>query len=435
MKSLKETVQIEGYSQIIRASLPTPPLVMDSTDRQVLRRLAGEVAELAARPIEQVKRQLWVDHNALRSTRPLIFCDPENSWNEIIPWDTLACKGELARSWEWGLRREILWRTRINDDRTTLPYFDIGHVHSDWEWGAKETRIGGNDGGAYRWESPLKTEADLSKLHPPTIQIDFEATQRLAELASSTFGDLLTVRIKTGWWWTLGMTWTLANLRGLEQMMLDMMDNPGLLHRLMSILSNGTQALITQLESAGLLYPNWDGAYVGSGGLGWSDELPQLDHEGHVRLRDMWGFAESQETVSISPSMFAEFIFPYQLPILERFGLNCYGCCEPLDKRWHVVKQVPRLRRVSMSPWADREKMAEQLGDRYIFSMKPNPSDLAMETFDEDYIRTGIRKDLQATRNCRLEVIMKDNHTIRNDPYRVIRWVQIVREEIDKLYG
>ncbi|MDP7287961.1 MAG: hypothetical protein QGH94_08205, partial [Phycisphaerae bacterium] len=76
-----------------------------------------------------------------------------------------------------------------------------------------------------------------------------------------------------------------------------------------------------------------------------TDELPQADFTGRVRLIDMWGFCESQETVGVSPEMFEEFVFPYQMPILERFGLNCYGCCEPLDNRWHVVKRFPRLRR------------------------------------------------------------------------------------------
>jgi hypothetical protein len=31
-----------------------------------------------------------------------------------------------------------------------------------------------------------------------------------------------------------------------------------------------------------------------------------------------------------------------------------------------------------------------------------------------------------------VEVIMKDNHTIRNDPTRVTRWCQIAREEAEK---
>ena len=146
----------------------------------------------------------------------------------------------------------------------------------------------------------------------------------------------------------------------------------------------------------------------------------------------MWGFAESQETVGVSPAMFAEFVLPYQLPILERFGLNCYGCCEPLDGRWQYVKQIPRLRRVSVSPWSNRAFMAEQLGADYVLSMKPNPADLARDSFDEEKVRAILREDLRATRGCRVEVIMKDNHTIRDDPSRVVRWVQIAKEEAEK---
>ena len=178
---------------------------------------------------------------------------------------------------------------------------------------------------------------------------------------------------------------------------------------------------------------NNDGTYVGSGRFGWTNELPGPDFEGHVRTQDKWRFTESQGTVGISPEMFAEFIFSYQFPVQERFGSNCYGCCEPLDKRWHIVKEIPNLRRVSISPWADIASMAENLEDRYIFSMKPNPTDLAMDEFDEGRIRTQLRDALNKTRDCHVEVIMKDNHTIGNDPLRVVRWVQIAREEAEAL--
>ncbi len=116
---------------------------------------------------------------------------------------------------------------------------------------------------------------------------------------------------------------------------------------------------------------------------------------------------------------------------MERFGLNCYGCCEPLDKRWHVIKQIPRLRRVSVSPWADVTAMSEQLGDRYIFSLKPNPATLAVSPLDEEQIRKELRSAIQLTKNCHLEIIMKDNNTICGNPQHVIRWVEIVREEAE----
>ncbi len=97
------------------------------------------------------------------------------------------------------------------------------------------------------------------------------------------------------------------------------------------------------------------------------------------------------------------------------------------------MKQIPRLRRVSVSPWANLRTMAERLGSAYIFSWKPAPSDLALPSFDEERIRAGVREALRITRDCRVEVIMKDNHTIGNDPRRVIRWVEIVREEAESL--
>ena len=428
-------VQTRFDATVVQALQEPGDLVVSSAERATLRRLAAEVAELAARPVEAQKRALWYRHNALEATRPVVFCDPENGWNEIIRPEELACRGQLARWWEMRLRKEIFWGAQMGDDYTIQPCFDIFHVHAGGieEWGLKEALVSGGDGGSYRWESPIRSEADLAKLHFPQVTVDWPATHRMLDQANETFGDLLTVRLRTNWWWTLGMTMRVAFLRGLAQMMYDMVDSPDLLHRLMAIMRDGTLSLLDALEAAGLLSLNNDGAYVGSGGLGWSRELPAADFDGKVRTIDLWGFAESQETVGVSPRMFAEFIFPYQLPILERFGLNCYGCCEPLDARWHIVQQIPRLRRVSVSAWANVEKMAEKLGDRYIFSWKPSPADLAAPTIDEDKIRQGLRRTFQLTRDCRVEAIMKDNHTIGNNPRNVIRWCQIAREEAERV--
>jgi hypothetical protein len=408
---------------------------LNQRERLILRELAKQVADLAARPVEEEKRELWYRHNALEPTRPLVFCDPENGWNEILTPETLQCEGGLARAWEWHLRREVFWGAQMRDDKVIEPVFNVGHVYTETDWGLRETRIGGEGGGSWRWEAPLKTYDDMDKLRFPQITVDYEATQELLQLAQETFGDILQVRLKTVWWWSFGMTQTLVYLRGLEQIMYDMVDCPDELHRLMAFLRDGHAARLDFLEKNGLLFLNNDGTYVGSGGFGWTHELPQPDFNGHVRPVDMWGFAESQETVGISASMFEEFIFPYQLSLLERFGLNCYGCCEPLDSRWHVVEKFPRLRRVSMSPWVNVAVMAERLGNRYIFSWKPHPGVLATDTFDEEFVRQTLRQGLRALKrnDCRVEIIMKDCHTIRHDPQRVIRWVQIAKEEAEAI--
>ena len=426
-----------GELRVNRVSaLSLTDLTLSTRDREVLRGVAGHVAELAARPIEDDKRALWYRHNALEPTRPVIFCDPEDGWLEIIPLSSLECESGLARQWEMILRKEVFHGAEMGDDYVIEPVFNVAHVYPEPDWGMKANRVGGDWYGrsAIRWEAPIVSCDDLGRLRFPEIKVDYVATGHLVELAEDVFRDLLAVHLKTEWWWSLGpRTFTLSLLRGLEQVMYDLVDQPDMIHHVMAFLRDGTMAMLDHLEHNSLLSLNNDRTYVGSGGLGYSTELPQPDFIGEVRTQDMWGFGESQETVSVSPEMFNEFVFQYQLPVLERFGLNCYGCCEPLDTRWHVIEQTPRLRRVSVSAWADWAKMADLLGDDYIFSMKPNPADLAMRTVDEERIRADLRRALQMTRDCRVEVIMKDNHTINYDPQRVTRWVQIAREEAERV--
>ncbi len=411
---------------------PFTDSVISKIDRGILRSLASKVLELSERPIENEKKELWYAHNDLIPTRPLVFCDPEGGWDEIIPADSLKCNGDLARRWEKYLRKEIFWGDSMKDDKVIEPYFNIPYFAAESDWGLSETTIGGQNKGSYIWQAPIKNYQEMEKLHTPLITVDFDKGRELLDQAEDTFKDLLKVRQKGIWWWSFGLTLTLGKLRGLEQMMLDMYDNPEGLHKLMAFLRDSTLCELDYLEQNGLLSLNCDNTPVGSGGFGWTRQLPQKDSDsGHVRTMDMWGFAESQETSGISPSMFAEFVFPYQLPLLSRFGLNCYGCCEPLNNRWDIIKKIPNLRRVSVSPWADVRDMAEKLQDKYIYSLKPHPGLLAVSPIDEDFIRKSIGEVLKITKanNCHVEIIMKDNHTLANKPENAVRWSQIAMEE------
>lgn len=55
----------------------------------VLRALAWQVAEISQRPVMAEKARLWTAHNDLQTQQPLVFIDPENGWNEMIPVHTL----------------------------------------------------------------------------------------------------------------------------------------------------------------------------------------------------------------------------------------------------------------------------------------------------------------------------------------------------------
>jgi hypothetical protein len=268
-------------------------------------------------------------------------------------------------------------------------------------------------------------------LRCPNIEIDWETTNRSFEIAKEIFDPVLEVRLKGTWWWTLGVTLPTVLLRGMNNMFMDFVTQPDEVKQLLSFISGAHLKKLDFLEENGLLSCNNDGTYIGSGGFGFTRELPTKKNS-KVKCRDIWGFAESQETVCVSPDMYAEFVFPYEKPILERFGLNCYGCCEPIDQRWETVKKHHNLRRVSCSPWANYEKMAEYLGNNYVFSMKANPALLASFEIDHEAIRKEIRHNLEITKSCVVEVIMKDNHTLGNTPQNVVDWCRIAKEETGK---
>ncbi len=60
---------------------------------------------------------------------------------------------------------------------------------------------------------------------------------------------------------------------------------------------------------------------------------------------------------------------------------------------------------------------------------------MAVEKINKDTIRNDLRDFFKRTKDCVVEVIMKDNHTIGNNPRNVIEWSKIAREEALKIFN
>ena len=424
---------------------------INADDISILRDLFKRQREIAQDPVMDERKQLWTRLAALDSARPMILAETGGVLDELIPLSTLRCKAEWARRMERGLRELIFRYKHVRDDFVILPWIQYGWFVDIGDFGVKVELVrGDNDGkmGSYHWDPPIKDlDADFDKLHFRELSVDRERTAAWGAFLAEHFGDILPVRLRAGYWWTTGMTWTAINLIGLEPLMMAMYDNPRGLHRLMAFLRDERIHFLEWFEHEGLLTLNNENDYVGSGSQGWTTELPSVaaDHRPAtgdsnkeaavsrrpspvVHLKDLWGLSESQETVGISPKMFEEFVFPYQLPVISRFGLSYYGCCEPIHNRWHIVKRIPNLRRVSISPWCDQEQMASALGRDYIFCRKPNPVLISTGRFDEEAIREDLRTTLRLVGRNPLELVMKDVHTLNDRPARLGRWVTLARE-------
>lgn len=404
-------------------------------DREILRPLAARAREIAEDSSMPKRKARWIGHNALRSERPMVLCFPEGAWEEILPESACRCADPALREVERQLRARIYWWEHLRDDNAAEPYFNVNWKMNVGDFGVAIPRVQGDNRGSFIWDPPIKDlDRDFSRLHQRDVAVDREATAAWIEKLTGLFGDLLPVRIRGHFWWTVGLTMSAAYLFGIEEIMLATYDNPGALHRLMAFLRDDCLNVMRYVEREGLLSADNQNDYTGSGGVAYTDELPSgpVTPNHHMGLRDVWGFAESQETVAISPMQFEEFVLPYQIPLLNHFGLACYGCCEPMELRFAAVaRAIPRLRRVSVAPLANQKKLAEQLDGRFIYSRKCDPTKVCVG-FNEEGIRSELRQTLQITRGQPVELIMKDTHTVQSDPARLSRWVGIAFEEIER---
>lgn len=411
-----------------------PRFEISKEEQEYLRTLAGRVRELSELPVQEERKQLWKDHLSLKETRPVIFIDPEGAWYEIIPHTSLRCQNDLARVWEMRLRKEIFWQEHIGDDRVCRDEFSWQDIVTFSDFGLREKKIGAGGGRAYKVVPVIEDyERDLPKLHYREVMYDREASVRVAELCHDTFDGILTVKRDNAYWYSAGLSVDAISLRGFDNFLYDFYDYPEELKALMAFLRDDWLHMLAVLEENSLLTLNNGGEFMGTGGYGWCDDLPAKDFDpSRVRPIDMWGYGESQETVSTSPAFFDEFILTYQLPILEKFGLNSYGCCEPLDTRIDLLmKKVPRLRKVVVSPWSDLRFMSEKLKRDYALCWKVNPARIATPEIEEDVIRKELRDGFEITKKygCTVEVLNRDIQTLGWNPENAARWARIAMDE------
>lgn len=406
---------------------------MNRSDREIIRRLAARVAEIASLPIMAEKRDIWKRHHGLERVRPMVLVFPEGSWRELIPDSSLECEDDRTRAYELALRKKIYYFDHIGDDTVIEGTYIVNKAISNTGWGLTPEWVCSDQAtGAGTFHPVINSPEDLKKLHFPEVIHDEATSLRDLEEARDLMGDILDVQLKGIRTVSFHMMNLYTHLRGLDQVMIDMYEAPEMLHEAMAFLEQGHQGLIDQYVEMNLLSLNDDDAWIYPGGNGYSNELPppNCDPE-HVRPCDMWATAEAQELTLVSPQMTYEFAIQYEKKLLERFGLNVYGCCEDLTKKLDYVYQIPNLRQVNISPFANVDKCAEHFRKDLIFSWKAHPSQLVGD-FNEDHIRENIRHGLDVTQDLVMEVILKDTHTCENHPERFTRWMEIARELVEK---
>jgi len=395
-------------------------------DVAYLRELAKKQMEYANTPENKMRESRWFAHNDLQADQPIVTIEEDTFFHEVAR--PLICETEDGRRFEEKILRHIIGREDIDDDRATPDYF--GAMRYSWftPFGIepKVNRVG--DTSAHEYIHVIHDlERDIEKLGASTW--GYEKRSSDLDMAEEIFHGIMPV-VEISEFPYGGLTHMLIRLISQETLFMSMYDYPDLVHKMMHMLVSDWEKYYKELEENGILITNnlnqplWQGTNAATNLLTYKDG---------ATIGDMWGYFDSQETVGLSPDMFAEFLFPYYKPLMDKCGLINYGCCEPVHFFWEkCLSRCQNLRKLSISPWCDEVYMGDKLrGTSVIYHRKPSPNLLGeKEGFEDEYAK-HIVETLKAAKGCKLEFSLRDVYSIGGVKSRGKQVVRLIKRLIE----
>ena len=397
-------------------------------DRDILRALAERYMGYALSEQNNKARELWRALNNRHMQKPMVTIE-QMPWHELDVDGFLQCKVEdpFFRGMEWALRAEIYKWEHMPVDMVLNPYIALARPIHNTGFGMDIRRLAHSSTGqiqSHLFEDQLAEMEDVEKIKTPVLTPDPERAAEIWAAASDIFDGVAPIRwggiqVHAGLWDQITF-W-----KGVENCYIDLLDRPELIHAIVDRYTNAFLVMLDQINELGAYDVT---SHMCHCSYTFSDSDREVEH---ATTYDGWTFSMAQLFTAVSPAINEEFEVPYMSKIFSRFGSVYYGCCERLDDRLDVIDRMPNIRKISCSPWSDREHFAATLPKKYIMSNKPDPAYLAHSVFDEELVRKDIRRTVAVAKanGLGLELLLKDISTVKGDPRRLWRWAEIAREE------
>lgn len=396
------------------------------TDAEIVKDIAKIYAERAHDPKNENKIALWKQLNSVRRVRPLVTID-QLPWEEFDshPDMQVQSKDPFYRHIEYELRKKIFQDKyfacdRVLENRFYYPAEIIGFSYGIAAHESETQELTYDKNKSKIFVDQIETEEDLNKIHMVPLRDTIPMEQKRNRYGE-IFDGILPIE-EQGVELSFQLWDFISFARGVETCLYDMIDRPEFLHKILKKYSDVSLQIIDYAEEHGLIWEHQPlvhctGAYT--------EDLPQM---GGKSAKAAWTYAMSQIMSEVSPAMHEEFELEYMMPIFERFGAVYYGCCEPLHLKTEMIRKYPNVRKISMSPWANKRIGAEKLGSDYVMSIKPNPAFLAFDHFEKENAVKEIVEALDACRDNKTpcEIILKDLTTVKSDLSRLIEWSDLI---------
>lgn len=403
-------------------------------DKRIVRELAKRYMDQVCTEKQEKILRRCRDTNDLKIVRPPVVLD-EIPWYQMDMDGELTCLCEDARVREVELyfRKALYYMKHFKADNLYRPFFPIDRTMESTGMGIElqcadlKRTDDTNNIVSREFVDVLEDESALELLHDPefTLRPDIDAENM--EFHTALLGDAIPVKL-----YGVGVfgnaPWDdITFLRGVEPIMMDMYDRPEYLHAIAQKFLSAANARMDFIEKNMEVENFCCSLHCTPGQV--SDPAPN-------DKRITWYRGMAQSFGIISPAMFKEFEVDYIKALAERCAYTYYGCCEPLDDKIQVLKEISNLRKLGCSPWANVEKCAEQIGRDYVLSRKPNPANVAIKT-DPEVIRREIEETVKACQKygCACDITLKDISTVSNRPENLIVWAKTVSDVLDRYYG
>lgn len=406
--------------------------MLNQIEKTILRELAKKYADAAALPVQAEKRAMWMKLNTLHMERPMVLID-QMPWNELDTDGSLRCVVEdpYWRKVEWELRKSLYKWQHLPVDMVLNPYICLPRPIQNSGWGLKAKTahyISQPDAevSSSEYENQIEEMEDVEQITLPKLTLDVQQEEAIVAQAKELFDGIIDYKL-TGQVMHLGAWDTIAQWMGVTNCYIELMDRPEMMHALMEKLTQGLIGMIQQMNELELfdIYGNLCHCS--------QTFLPDMPKDGdHALSGNAWAFGLAQLFTAVSPDITEEFEVAYMKRIFPYFGAIYYGCCDRLDDRMDRIEKLPKIRKLSCSPWSVRENFAANMPSYCVMSNKPNPAYLADGHLDEQLIRSDLRRTIDAARahNRPLEIILKDLSTIGRNPACLWRWAEIAMEEV-----
>lgn len=410
-------------------------------DKDILKPLVDQILHFATDLNMEKRKTMWADHQALQQTEKVPICVwyeyiPEPQWELMLGGGYLKCRSVLARDIERDLRKRLWAAKHIPDDHIVWPTVSIpATISREVDWGVCFTMSGSDE----RVDDPLEAKrfvpAFPDRIEPERLsfndwRIDEETTARSVEEAKELTGDRLQIDVSYP---DLGFSPFdhAVRMRGLEKLMLDVIDEPERVHELMDFITSAFEQHHRNREQRGWLnvVPSSDGRYTQVGFRVHCVHVPSDFDPAKPLLRHEWAYISAQTSSGLGPEMFAEFVHPYNIRLARYFSNQTvyYHGCEQLDHKLDVLSTLPNLRRFHVSPWSSVEAAREKFQGRVVLEVHAHPGRVFF-SYSRREMKEEVERLVLAAEGVPLDINLSDIHSVNGDPRLLTRWAEAAQE-------